>query len=383
MDYADADWTNHGGDLNNRRYAVEKCFQLVNSQELSIKMVILCWQGHNSNSAVANGVVYFHHGMDICMRDIRTAVVIALARATGRLVWSTTLDPRPRVLITGSGTVYMGAFYVGVSSLEEGLPPEQCCTFRGSVVKLAIRTGAILWQTYMLPDNGGRLGGYAGAAVWGSSPAIDTSRRLVYVATGNSTQLLLKCRLWRSPMLLTITSNGTFRDVAVALQKSGFAWALDRDNGAGWTGGKEGGGIWGAATDGRRIYTNIANSDRQSFMRTPSNQTTTAGAWVALDANTGDVLWARQTQQRHCPGACYTGQRHLFVGSVASDGPIYAIDTNTGNLGGKVSPYLDSRNFTLCILCSLSLAKPATMKEAITSTGTKKGELLLADVTLS
>lgn len=190
-----------------------------------------------------------------------------------------------------------------MSSLEEGLAAEQCCTFRGSVVRLATRTGAILWQTYMLPDNGGRLGGYAGAAVWGSSPAIDTTRRLVYVATGNlytAPHEVLNCQEKQSnltdkpshtdqcigpdinynsivaldidsgrirwsrqlggydvfyfaclvpnnpdcppgpnidadfgeaPMLLTIISNGTTRDVAVAVQKSGFVWALDRDNG--------------------------------------------------------------------------------------------------------------------------------------------------------
>ena len=32
-------------------------------------------------------------------------------------------------------------------------------------------------------------------------------------------------------MLLTIYANGTIRDVVVAVQKSGFAWALNRDNG--------------------------------------------------------------------------------------------------------------------------------------------------------
>ena len=49
----------------------------------------------------------------------------------------------------------------------------------------------------MLPDNGGRLGGYAGAAVWRSSPAIDINRRLVYVATGNlytAPAEVLKCQ---------------------------------------------------------------------------------------------------------------------------------------------------------------------------------------------
>jgi outer membrane protein assembly factor BamB len=37
-----------------------------------------------------------------------TAVVIAVDRSNGRLLWSTQLDPRPRVLITMSGTACMG-----------------------------------------------------------------------------------------------------------------------------------------------------------------------------------------------------------------------------------------------------------------------------------
>ncbi|KAK3026619.1 hypothetical protein RJ639_040646 [Escallonia herrerae] len=45
------------------------------------------------------------------------------------------LGPRPLSIITASGTVYMGAFYVGVSSLVT-LPAAICCTFRGSLVKL-------------------------------------------------------------------------------------------------------------------------------------------------------------------------------------------------------------------------------------------------------
>ncbi|KAL2546865.1 Polyvinylalcohol dehydrogenase [Forsythia ovata] len=77
------------------------------------------------------------------------------------------------------------AFYVGVSSFDELLPAGHCCTFRGSLVKLDIRNGKILWQTYTLLDNGGKLGGYSGAAIWGSSPSIDIFRGLVYVGTGN------------------------------------------------------------------------------------------------------------------------------------------------------------------------------------------------------
>lgn len=171
------------------------------------------------------------------------------------------------------------------------------------MVKVDVRTGRVLWQTYTLPDNGGKQGGYAGAAIWGSSPAIDVKRRHVYVGTGQlytAPAEVLKCQeeqnkqpgkptgpaqcigpdihydsimafdidsgeiVWstqtlrydvfnflclvpnnpdcppgpnldadfgEAPMLLTINLNGTRRDVAVAVQKSGFAWALDRDNG--------------------------------------------------------------------------------------------------------------------------------------------------------
>ena len=42
------------------------------------------------------------------------------------------------------------------------------------------KTGAIVWKTYMAPP------GYSGNAVWGSSPAIDTKRKQVYIATGNN-----------------------------------------------------------------------------------------------------------------------------------------------------------------------------------------------------
>lgn len=171
------------------------------------------------------------------------------------------------------------------------------------MVKLDARSGSILWQTYIVPDNGGNLGGYSGAAIWGSSPAIDIVRRLVFVGTGNlytAPQDVLDCQeaqnnqttpptgpdqcvppdvhfnsimafeidsgriRWsrrlggydvfyfacfdptspdcptgpnvdadfgEAPMLLSIKFNRTKRDVAVAVQKSGFAWALDRDNG--------------------------------------------------------------------------------------------------------------------------------------------------------
>ncbi|XP_016647415.1 PREDICTED: polyvinylalcohol dehydrogenase-like isoform X2 [Prunus mume] len=225
-------WTNHGGDITNRRNAVGEV--LINPRtvlNMRLRWSFFAGKDISATPAVADGRVYFPswngylyavdaftgrliwqqnlgaltglNGTGVVVnvtvsRSTPTiagnllivgiygpALVIAVDRSNGRLVWSTQLDPRPRVLITMSGTVHLGAFYVGVSSLQEGLPAAQCCNFRGSVAKLNLRTGVILWRTYMLLDNGGRLGGYSGAAVWGSSPAIDISRRHVYVATGN------------------------------------------------------------------------------------------------------------------------------------------------------------------------------------------------------
>lgn len=89
-------------------------------------------------------------------------------------------------------------YYVGVLSVENtGQPAAQYCTFRGNLVKLNVRSGAIIWKTDTLLDNGGRLGGYSGAAIWGSSPAIDIARGHVYVGTGNLYLALpevLKCQ---------------------------------------------------------------------------------------------------------------------------------------------------------------------------------------------
>jgi polyvinyl alcohol dehydrogenase (cytochrome) len=40
------------------------------------------------------------------------------------------------------------------------------------MVALDANTGKVLWQTYTVPDNGGKVGGYSGGAIW-QPPAID------------------------------------------------------------------------------------------------------------------------------------------------------------------------------------------------------------------
>lgn len=96
-------------------------------------------------------------------------------------------------------------------------------------------------------------------------------------------------------------------------------------------GGKEGGGTWGAATDGRRVYTNIVNSDRVQFTLAPSTQTTTVGAWVALDANSGEIVWSTANPSNETSNGPVTLTNGvLFAGSVAPNGPLYAMDAKRG-----------------------------------------------------
>ncbi|XP_059640562.1 uncharacterized protein LOC132282791 [Cornus florida] len=458
---AAGDWINHGGDIYNRRYAYgETKISPSTVSKLRLKWTFYAGKDISATSAIFNGTLYFPgwngflyavkavDGSLVWKQNLQNltglspptfilnvtatlsrstptvagdlliigiygpAVVIAVKRATGELVWSTRLDSHPVGLITMSGTFHKGGFYIGTSSFEEVVSSiEQCCTFRGSLARLDVRTGAVVWQTFMVPDNHGLTGEYSGAAIWGSSPSIDIKRNLVYIATGNLYSAPLRVQqcqerennqtlpthpdecvepenhfdsivaldldtgmikwyrqlggydVWfvacsnlsaslncppgpnpdadfgEAPMMLSIHVNGSEQDVVVAIQKSGFAWALDRDDGSiVWStesgpGGASGGGTWGAATDTKRIYTNIANSDSKNFTLKPSNKTTTAGGWVAMDAHTGTILWSTANPSNASSnGPVTVANGVLFAGSAYPTGPIYAMNAKTGNI---------------------------------------------------
>src|SRR5882757_8533181 len=93
------------------------------------------------------------------------ANVISVDRETGALRWLTQVESHPAAIITGSPVVFDGIVYIGVSSNEETLatnPAYPCCSFRGSVVALDVKSGAMLWKTFDMPDNGGRTDQYSG-----------------------------------------------------------------------------------------------------------------------------------------------------------------------------------------------------------------------------
>jgi polyvinyl alcohol dehydrogenase (cytochrome) len=120
------------------------------------------------------------------------ARLIAVDKTTGQTLWTTRLDDHPLSIDSMSPTIYNGKIYVGVASIEEnGVDCDgpnddgHFCYFRGSVERVDLATGAIDWKTYTI-SAAQVAAGYSGAAVWGSSPAIDVKRNSVYIATGNN-----------------------------------------------------------------------------------------------------------------------------------------------------------------------------------------------------
>jgi polyvinyl alcohol dehydrogenase (cytochrome) len=120
---------------------------------------------------------------EILVGDQAKADIVAINRASGVLLWKTTVETDKHALIVGSPIVYEGLVYVGVGSDEEGIGqtiPGYQPVFRGSIVALDEKTGAIVWKFYTVPS------GYAGAAVWASSPVVFTADHALIVATGNN-----------------------------------------------------------------------------------------------------------------------------------------------------------------------------------------------------
>src|ERR1700758_1567483 len=327
------------------------------------------------------------------------ANVISVDRETGALRWITQVETHPAAIITGSPVVFDGVIYIGVSSTEETLatdPTYPCCTFRGSVVALDEKSGAMLWKTFDMPENGGQTGGYSGGAIW-QPPAIDPKRGVLFIGTENNYTAPADVEACQDATpLANCTAADDFFDTALALdlktgqikwskrlqgfdtwtvacitptgpkancpvptspdfdlggsgpnlvgsivgfgQKSGIFWALNPDNGnIIWgtpvgPGASLGGIEWGTATDGQRIYVAIANSDHLPYTLVPSEQQITWGAWSALDVATGKILW--QTADP-IAGSIDRGSVSVANGVMyagSNSGQMYALDTKTGDI---------------------------------------------------
>lgn len=321
---------------------------------------------------------------------------IAVNRLTGALVWVTNIDSHIAAIVTGSPVISNGTVYQGVSSNEENLatnPSYPCCTFRGSMVALSLKTGSIKWKTYTVPDNGGVPGGYSGNAIW-QIPVVGNGT--LYVGTGNNYTVpasVEQCQA-ANPQADCTAPNDYF-ETALALDpntgavrwatktstydawtvacitgsapqncpspagadwdlggsggnlvgnfigfgsKSGVYWGLNASTGAiQWgtaaapSGGGTLGGIeYGTATDGRRIYVAEADSGHASYTLI-NGQTVNTGSWSALDLN-GHILWqtADPTPNMVDMGSVSVANGVVYVDS--QSGYVYALNAATGQI---------------------------------------------------
>jgi polyvinyl alcohol dehydrogenase (cytochrome) len=314
--------------------------------------------------------------------------VYALNAADGALIWKRKVDDHPLVRLTGSPTVFGGRVYIPTSSYEEGgkAPGYACCTFRGAVVALDARTGEVVWKTYTIADASHLIRAYAdGTEVWGpagggiwSAPTIDERRRAIYVGVGNAysgppppttdavlaldletgrvrwarqmnpgqrdifgcTAGEINCRerpgpdfdFGASPVLATPPDG---RDIILAGQKSGVAYALDPDRKGAelWhyrAGGGSGlGGIqWGIASDGEQAYIPVAD------IYNPA-----PGGLHAVSLATGRRAWFTPPDAPACgrPGRACSGAQFSAVTvipgvvfSPSNDGAVRAYSTRDG-----------------------------------------------------
>lgn len=321
--------------------------------------------------------------------------VYAVNAASGKLLWKVQTAPgHPAAKITGSPVIANGVAYVPVSSGEEGWaanPHYACCTSRGSVLALDVRTGRIIWKTYTIPEKPRQIGftllhvpiyGPSGATIW-STPTVDLKRRLIYVGTGNNytnpptpySDAVLAFAMGSGKMVWhrQLTPNDRFnlsclkqdkancpphpgddydfgsapilchlrdgRCLLVIGQKSGVVHALDADarGRVVWQrriskGGPLGGLEWGGAAAGRAVFFPVSDWK--------DGDPRAGGGLFALAAATGKVLWEVPPVKPDClkyPG-CSVAQDAppsviagtVFTGSM--DGHLRAYDTRSGAL---------------------------------------------------
>ncbi len=274
--------------------------------------------------------------------------VTALDAATGQIKWQSFVVPEGYTggAIWGSGfpvSDSLGLIYVATGNnytLPQAVtacvvaaktgPERVACTapnnYVDSVVALDLKTGAIRW--------GSRLGG------------LDT-----YTSNCGSLSPAQPCPAFAghdydfgsAPNLLSVTENGTTRQLVGAGQKSGAYWALNPRSGAFvWKatpapGGVRGGILFGSAVDASRVY--VAENDANGVPYTlhPSGASTTGGSWSALNVATGAVQWqtaapgiAQYTSSSPAgaEGAVSVANGVVFGGDTG--GTMVAMDANTG-----------------------------------------------------
>jgi polyvinyl alcohol dehydrogenase (cytochrome) len=315
------EWRSLGYDAHNTRFnRGEKALNPDNVAGLKPKWLLLdVGIGVTSTPAVVDGVVYFgewgstlravraEDGSELWRAAVRgrpraSPLVTSdrvYVRADGSELWSKTIDDHANTTLDSSPIWVDGRIVLGVSSYEIGVNKADY-TFRGSIVALDAGDGAELWRVYV-SENDATSG--AGVSVW-SSAAVDTSRGLVFIGTGNT---------YEEP-----ASPRSDALVAIAYATGEVRWVTQFTEGDVFTVPKLGPGPdadIGASP-------NLFRSGARDVVGAGSK----AGHYKALDRDTGDVVWEVTVGTGSPLGGIMTtsavDQEHVYVSSNAPGGSL-------------------------------------------------------------
>ncbi|MDD9369325.1 MAG: PQQ-binding-like beta-propeller repeat protein [Acidimicrobiales bacterium] len=327
-DEAAAEWVRHGHDLaNTRAVPDETALDPTTVAELAPAWEVDDILGVTGTPAVVDGVVYIgdwtghlraldaetgdqvwihdlgggYVGGSVAVDDTQVVVgtfdarLVSLDRASGEPLWEASVDDHPKAVVFGSPVLVDGMVVVGVGSFEvfaPGDPP----TFRGSVVALDAATGEEVWRFWL--TRGDATEG-PGVSIW-SSPAVDTERGVLYVGTGQAYALPAPAR---SDALLALDLR-TGEEVWTTQFTSGDAWTITDPSGLD--------ADVGAAP-------NLFEADGTDAVGVGDK----AGAYRALDRDTGDILWERQLTEGGAQGG-------VMASAAVADSTVYVASNDGG-----------------------------------------------------
>ena len=279
---------------------------------------------------------------------------------SGTQLWKLRPEEHPHATISGTPRIVGERVYVTISSHEDATaarPDYPCCTFRGAVAALDLKTGETIWLTHTIEEEATLRGhtsvgteswGPSGAATW-TTPAIDLKRGQIYIGTGDNYSApatgtsdsviaidmetgkinwvfqatkgdtwnpacMLKvkgpnCPAAEGPdydfgasIILSTKSNGD--DIVLAGQKSGAVFGMDPDTGKMlWRnkigrGGIQGGVHLGMAASGGLVFVPV--SDMYYHWDDETYDTPPRPGLYAVDIDTGVLAWAWKPSEDTC-----------------------------------------------------------------------------------
>ncbi len=259
----------------------------------------------------------------------------ALNALTGAIIWKTFLGSPPGYYLWSSPAFYQGHIYMGESSLGD------CPLVPGRVVQLDPATGTIQYAFNTVPN------GCRGGGVW-SSPTIDEAAGTVYISTGTKgpcatpelanldihSLAILELRAsdlsllqsWQLPKSERI-HDGDFGSTPTLFTTSTgvLMVGLTNKNGAPvWraalsTGHLGHGVISSSAWDGQRLYVGARTMIINGVLCPDSV--------VALDPNTGTILWRHCMKRRALIGAVVAVPGLVVFGQ---EGYVMVLDATSG-----------------------------------------------------